>query len=618
MKTKYIVALATALLSLASCVKDLETIPLNPWDPTADAVYGKNRTAYVQGLARLYFNFTTNDTTDLDMSDAGASELIRSFWSCQEVSTDEAKCGWGDEWCSTINQNTYEAITNNDMTYAVFVRTLQGVSYVNEYLRQTDPERLTMRGVSDELREDIEGFRAEARFLRAYFYWMALDVFGDVPFTTEKDQVGSLPDQKSRKDVYQFVVSELEALAADDSAMPEACTNRPRADKGSVLGLLARVYLNAEVYTGTPAWAECKATCEAIYELGKYSLCTEYKNLFRGDNGENPDAYNEFLFSAYYDGDLAQSWGGGTYLTCAAADAGEVLEETDIIHEITTDTIEYKKDKDYDPKKGHEVIYRDDFDGDKWRFDIDSAIIRKDTVYKRISRLGIGNGWKGLHVHEHFVNLHFKPENVVWDGAKDEEGNPIEPGYDMADRRGHVFHTERRTKGSFTSLAQSAFFEGWGCWKFNNIPHNETGLEFWERTESPDKSTNIDYPLIRLGEIHLIYAEACCRLGQGATAQSKMNELAVRTGVPAITVPGAWSNEAMQLFREERGRELFWEGHRRTDLIRYESYTQGSYLWPHKGGDATTGKAFGDHKALFPLPSSQLKANPDWHNPAGY
>lgn len=632
MKTKYIVTLATALLALASCVKDLETVPMNPWDPTADAVYGTNRVAYVQGLARLYFNFTTNDTTDLEVNDAGASELIRSFWSCQEVSTDEVKCAWGDAWAEAINTNKYSD-ANNDMTYAAFVRTLQGISYVNEYLRQTSPERLSARGVDAELKKDIEGFRAEARFLRAYFYWMALDLFGDVPFTDENDLVGETPDQISRKAAYEFVVSELEELAAEDSAMPEATSNRPRADKGSVLGLLARVYLNGEVYAGTDqvtltggetttTWDLCRQTCEKIYDLNKYTLCSNYADMFRGDNGENPDAYNEFLFSAYYHNDYAQSWGGGTYLTCGAADAAEILvDNLDHIDKINIDTVAVKYNKkgavsNYDEAKGDVIITKEETKGE-WKFKVDSAVIKTDTLYQQISRLGIGNGWLGLHIHEHFVNLHFKPENVVWEGQKDEDGIVLEAGYDMDDVRGHVLHTARRKKGSFDKL-ENTFADGWGCWKYNNLPHNEDGWSFWKRTGSPDKSTDIDYPLIRLGEIHLIYAEACLRSGKNvALAQNKMNDLAARTGVPAITLPAGWSDEAMQLLREERGRELYWEGHRRTDLIRYNSYYQDTYLWPFKGGEKT-GVAFEPYKVLYAYPSSQLKANPNWNNPTGY
>ena len=207
MKTKHIlVAVAGALMTLTSCVGDLDTLPLNEWDVTSETAYGAERDAYVQGLARLYFNFVTNDTTDLLVSDGGASELIRSFWSCQEVSTDEVKVAWGDAWCNAINNNAWDD-SENDMVYAVFVRTLQGITFVNEYLRQTAPEKLANRGVGEELAAEIEGFRAEARFLRAYFYWMAMDVFGDVPFTTEDSPFGAeAPKQKPRKEVYQFIV----------------------------------------------------------------------------------------------------------------------------------------------------------------------------------------------------------------------------------------------------------------------------------------------------------------------------------------------------------------------------------------------------------------------------
>ena len=559
MKTKYIiVAIVGALLTLTSCVQDLETLPLNDWEMTSENSYGNDKDAYVQGLARLYFNFVTNDTTDLLVSDGGASELIRSFWSCQEVSTDEAKVAWGDAWCTAINNNVWDD-SENDMVYAVFVRTLQGITFVNEYLRQTAPSKLAARGVDAALAAEIEGFRAEARFLRAYFYWMAMDIFGDVPFTTEDSAIGAeAPKQKPRKEVYNFIVSELTELAGENSAMPAAKSNRPRADKGSVLGLLARVYLNAEVYTGTPAWGECKAVCEDIFALG-YTLCSNYEHLFRGDNGENPDAYNEFLFYASYEQDSAQSWGGGTFLTCAAI--------------------------------GSEERY----------------VMVDDKPVS--SRLGVGGGWNGLHVHEHFVNTHFNPTNVTWG----ENGS-----YTIADKRGaNVFVTERRSKGDFTVLLNT-FFEGYGCWKFNNIPSNEDGKTFYERTGSPDKSTNIDYPLIRLGEIYLAYAEACARLNEGATAQAKMDELAERTGVAAITVPASWSDAAMKLFREERARELFWEGHRRTDLIRYNCFTNDSYLWPFKGG-VVAGKAFEDYKKLFAVPSSQILAfNGNLKNPEGY
>ena len=577
MKAKYIVAaIAGALFTLTSCINDLETLPMNDWDTTSETAYGTSEQAYVQGLAKLYFNFTSNDTTDLLVSDGGASELIRCFWTCNEVSTDACKCAWGDTWAMAINSNTWTD-AENDMVYGVFVRTLQGISYVNEYLRQTAPEKLADRGVDAALAAKIEVFRAEARFLRAYFYWMAMDIFGAVPFTTEDSPFGAeAPKQASSKSIYNFVVSELEDLATDASVMPAAKSNRPRADKGSVLGLLSRVYLNAEVYSGEPAYDKAKSTCERIFGLG-YALCSNYEHLFRGDNGENADAYNEFLYAVSYDQDKAQSWGGGTYLTCAAIGAEDKETETD--EDWIVDG-EVKKDDNGNPLK------------------------------VKISRIGTGNGWNGLHIHEQFINKFYNPTDVDWENGT----------YTIADKRGaNIFTTEKRTGGTFTELTNT-FYDGWGCYKYNNIPSTEDGLEYWLRTQNPDKSTNIDFPMIRLAEIYLIYAEACLRQGSGAPAQQYMAQLAERAGVDyGFDKLGSWDNEARDWFVAERARELLWEGHRRTDLIRYGLFTSAEYLWPFKGGEESVlGQEFADYKKLFAIPASQIKANPDLKNPVGY
>ena len=241
-------AAGMALMS-TSCIGDLDTLPLNESDAVSETVYGTDEYGYLAGLTKIYFHFVSNETTDLQVSDGGASELIRAFWSTQECTTDEAKCAWeNDAWVRALNTNTWSD-ADNDATYAVYVRTLQGISYVNEYLRQTAADKLAERGVSAELTAKIQQFRDEARFLRAYFYWMALDTFGDVPFTTEESPFGGgvNPTQASRKDVFDFCIDELTYLASDQSAMPATRSNYPRADKGSVNGLLARMYLNAGV-----------------------------------------------------------------------------------------------------------------------------------------------------------------------------------------------------------------------------------------------------------------------------------------------------------------------------------------------------------------------------------
>lgn len=534
---------AGASMLFTACIGDLDTLPLNPSDSTSETVYGADESGYIAGLTKLYFNFVSNETTDLQVSDAGASELVRAFWTVQEVTSDACKCAWeNDAWVRAMNTNTWSD-ADNDATYAVYVRTLQGIAYTNEYLRQTASDRLSDRGVSSELAAKIQGFRAEARFLRAYFYWMALDVFGDVPFTTENSPFGGgvNPKQASRKDVFDYCISELTALAADDSPMPAARSNYPRADKGAVLGLLARMYLNAEVYTGTPMWQEAKDACEDIFTMG-YSLCPEYADLFRGDNGENPEALNEVLFGISYDAEQTQSYGGTSHLTLAAIAATDV-SSTQMIN-------------------------------------------------------GVNNGWGGIRVPYEYVEKYFNVRNADYSAGT----------YDVNDKRGRMFYIKGRSESMDGALY--VFLNGWSCLKFNNIPHNMDQDSYLETAASKAYS-DIDFPMIRLGEIYLIYAEACMNLGQANTALPKVQELAARAGVTAPT------SITQEWLIEERARELMWEGHRRTDLIRYGKFTSSSFLWTYKGG-SFSGQGFDDHMKIFAIPASELASNPELHQNPGY
>ena len=547
MKTsiKHIATAVAGALLLTACINDLDTLPLNPSDSTSETVYGKDEAGYIAGLTKLYFNFVSNETTDLQVSDGGASELVRAYWTVEEVTADACKCAWeNDAWVRAMNTNTWSD-ADNDATYAVYVRTLQGIAYANEYLRQTASDRLSDRGVSSELASRIQGYRAEARFLRAYFYWIALDVFGDVPFTTEHSAFGGgvNPKQASRKDVFDYCISELTDLAADDSAMPAARSNYPRADKGAVQGLLARMYLNAEVYTGEPMWQEAKQACEAIFSMG-YSLCPNYADLFRGDNGENPDVLKEIIFGVSYDAEQTQSYGGTSYLTLAAIAAADV-SATEMIN-------------------------------------------------------GVNNGWGGIRVPYEYVEKYFDVRNPDYTTGT----------YDVRDKRGEMFYIKGRKESMDGALY--VFLNGWSCLKFNNIPHDEDNDSYIE-TSAIKAYSDIDYPMIRLGEIYLIYAEACMELGPANTAMAmpKLQELAERAGVSAPTsITQDW-------LLEERARELMWEGHRRTDLIRYGKFTSSSFLWTYKGG-TFSGQGFDDHMKIFAIPASELASNPELHQNPGY
>ena len=539
MNIKNIFSAVAAAAMLTACVGDLNTVPLNPTDVTSETAYGADEAGYVQGLTKIYFQLVSNNTQDLQVADGGASEFIRAFWSTQEVTADAAKCAWGDAWVNDLNNNTWKGDVLNDAVYAVYVRTLQGVTYVNEYLRQPSDANLSLRGCSDDVKEKVQGYRAEARFLRAFFYWAAMDTFGQVPFSTEDSPFGGgyNPPQTPAAEIFKFVESELLALAAEGSDMPAAQSNYPRADKGSVLGLLARLYLNAEVYTGTERWADAKATCEKIYSLG-YKLAPTHAELFRGDNGENPDAKGEFLFAASYNAEHTQSYGGTTYLTLST------------------------------------------LSGD------DGAV----------NITGINGGWAGNRVPYEYVAKWFE----------DVKGQNYETGaYQYTDKRAGYFYIKGRSESMEGNL--NTFLNGWSCIKFNNVPHDVDPVDY-AATAATKNFSDIDWPLIRLGEINLIYAEACMHAGGDASAQVKA--LADRAGVSAPAKIDA------DFLLAERSRELMWEGHRRTDLIRFGKWING-YNWTFKGGNFK-GQDLPVHFTVFPVPSTELSTNPDLNQNAGY
>lgn len=549
MKTRYLALAVAGLLFCGSCVNDLETLPINEWDVTSETAYGADEEGYIQGLAKLYNTISTHELTDISGVDRGATSTIRAFWACQEITTDACKCAWGnDAWVHAMNTNTWSD-AENEAVFGVFFRSLQAISYVNEYIRQTEPGKLSSRGVSSDLAKKIQSFRAEARFIRAYYYWMAMDVFGAVPFSTENSAFGAeAPLQASREEVYAYVVSELEALAADDSAIPAAQSNYPRVDRGSVLGLLARVYLNAEVYSGTSEYEKCKQTCEKIFALG-YQLSPVYSDLFRGDNGQNPEARQELLFAIDYDSHKTESYGGTSFLTLA-------------------------------------------------------AIASTDTENGFIN--GVNGAWGGIRTTLDYAEKYFDVKNPNYETGE----------YNVVDERGKFFYIKGRQPRFTTVEEMNTFIYGWSCIKYNNIPHDKTMEEFNEEAKA-EAFADIDFPVIRLGEINLIYAEACVRLGQAATAQSYVDALAARAGVETHTLTNNWETEK-EWFVAERARELMWEAHRRTDLIRYDLFSSANFLWPFKGGETAAGQGFPEYKELFAIPASQLVANPNLVNPEGY
>lgn len=216
------------------------------------------------------------------------------------------------------------------------------------------------------------------------------------------------------------------------------------------------------------------------------------------------------------------------------------------------------------------------------------------------SSLGINDGWSGLTAPKEFVN---KFEVSARNGNNEPTA--------WKDKRA-MFYTDGQTYEN-TDLKDFTK-SGYAITKFKNI--TSTGAA----GKDPEKKfPDTDLPLIRLAEVYLTYAEAVLRGGTGgdrATALGYINQLRSRAyGNASGNI--ADSNLTLDFILDERARELYWEGLRRTDLIRYGKFTGGSYLWSFKGG-AASGVAVPDYRNLYPIPQDARTANENLTQNTGY
>ncbi|MEY4135664.1 MAG: hypothetical protein RL386_2014 [Bacteroidota bacterium] len=517
-----------ALLALGACTDDLNREPFPVSGLTAASVY-KDAANYKAFLAKLYAGLATSGQQgpagqpDIDGLDEGFSQYLRQYWKAQELPTDEAVIGWNDG--SLPDYHDMDWTTGNEFIAAMYNRIFYQISLCNEFIRQSSPEKLSERGIVGNDAANIKTYRAEARFLRALSYYHALDLFGSVPFVTDIDAIGAfLPNQISRADLFAFLEKELQEIDAD---LPAPRSNEyARADKAAAWTLLAKLYLNAQVYIGQAKFSECIAQCNKIIGAG-YALESSYRNLFLADNHRS----REIIFPVAFDGLRTQNYGGTTFLIHAAV--GGTMNP---------------------------------------------------------AAFGVNGGWWGLRTTKNMVNL-----------FSDITG--------ATDRRA-MFHVDGQ-KLDISDIF--TFQDGYAVSKYRNV--TSTGAN---GSDPRGEFTDTDFPMFRLADIYLMYAEAVLRGGSGgssATALQYVNALRTRAFNGANT--GNVSAITVDFILDERARELYWEGHRRTDLIRYGRFTGANYLWAFKGG-VKDGRAVPDHLVLFPIPSADLIANPKLKQNTGY
>ena len=303
------------LLAFSACTKKLDLVPTN--DITADKVYS-TAAGYKQALAKVYGAFAltgnTGGTGSPDISpqiinDEGNSDFLRLYWNLQELTTDEAAWTWqNDAGIKGLKEMAWSA--NNPIVMGVYYRAFYQITLCNDFIRQSADDIVNSRGISGTDADNIKKYKAEARFLRAFQYWVLMDLYANPPFVDENSPVATgLPSQISRKDLFAYIESELKAVEGELAAAKN--NEYGRVDQAAAWALLARIYLNAKVYIGSEKYTEAITYCNKVINAG-YVLHNNYRELTLADNHLNTD---ENILTINYDARYTQNWGGTTYLT---------------------------------------------------------------------------------------------------------------------------------------------------------------------------------------------------------------------------------------------------------------------------------------------------------------
>jgi hypothetical protein len=538
-KNKFITKIMVAAVSvfwLTSCLGDLDRFPEN--ETTSKNVYSTFE-GYKGALAKIYAAYTLSgnqgpagkpDVVGLD--EGQNADFLRCWFNHQEMPTDEAHCRWNDPGIPQLNNINFASDPSNSrFTIGLYSKCILQIMYANEFLRNSSDNGDGKNFSGDQVTE-VKYFRAEARFLRTFAYWVLMDIFGNPPFITENSTMGELPLQIKRADLFNYLESELRDLTDNNLLKAARANEYGRVDMAAGNALLARLYLNAEVYTGTPRWNDALAYAKKVIDAG-YSLKSNYEHLFLADNNLNN---SEVILSINYDGSKTRLFGGTTFLINCTSNG-----------------------------------------------------VYEDTYRNKIIDFGIekNNNWGGYRVRKQFSEK-----------------------FSVGDKR-FLFVGENISLGSDPNTYEN----GLATYKYRNITSASTvGNPIYGSDPTQEFADN-DFPLFRLAEMYLIYAESVVRGGGGSKGEAAgyINQLRTRAGVSTIGESELTANFVL----DERARELYWECFRRTDLIRFGQFTTADYLWEWKGG-IQAGRAVDSHFNIYPIPDSDKNANVNLVQNPGY
>lgn len=506
---------------LGSCANDLDISPINPQSDSSfsqDEVYAK-----VYATLSLTGQQGAAGNADVAGVDEGSgSPFYRMILTVYEYPTDEVICSWTDTGIPDFFQMSWSS-SNVPLT-GFYSRLMYDVTLCNHFLEQTadltDSKTITQR--------------AEVRFIRALNYFYLMDGFGNPPFS-ETVMMAENPPQIQRADLFEWLENELTDLEPD--LVSPRSGEFGQVDQASVWMLLSRMYLNAEVYTGTARWSDAITYARQIID-SNYGLASDYASLFMADNDENADAMQEIILPLRLDGQNTRSYGAAQFAIAATHTAG-------------------------------------------------------------MNSWGSSEGWGGVRARQALVEKFFPDGNAP---LLVDETEMIEAA---GDDRAIFFSGTSDDARTLEITDPYTFKQGFSIAKWTNIRSDG-------QSASDATWVDTDCPFFRTAEAYLTYAEATLRNGGSQSdALEAVNTLRRRSHATEL------SSITLDEILDEKAREFYFEGQRRTDLVRYGYFTGSAYTWDWKGG-IQNGTSVNTYYNLFPIPSSDINVNSNLTQNPGY
>ncbi|HEY4788153.1 MAG TPA: RagB/SusD family nutrient uptake outer membrane protein [Bacteroidales bacterium] len=556
--------LVSVMMIVSSCTKDLNVTPIDPSVITSGNI-ATSKSQVEGALAKVYASFaiagqngsTSTSGADITTNDDNFNTTFRAMWNLQELTTDEAACAWGDPGIADLNKQTWA--NSNPFLTALYDRLVLSVTYANSVINLT-------KSSND---ADFIKYNAEARFLRAMAYYYAIDMFGNPPFITENSPIGPVfPSQidpdltKARPMLFNYIVKDLHDIAYK---LGDPGFSYPRADRASCWMLLSKLYLNAKVYTGTAKWDSCKLYCDSVINCGKYQLAKNYRQNFGSNNDypENP----EMILGWAYDGIYTQGYIGSTFLIESCSNGTYIDANKLGLHTNTN------------------------WGGNRGKIQLLNELVDTLTIYA-------SNGGKIPTPANHIDSIFAQ----------------------SPDQRVYLW-----TLQSNQMYSTSQYIQGIGVYKFTNNQVNDAysvgGKN--DTIHAPNYNSaysSTDIPVFRLADAYLMRAESEANLNDYTNAANDVNVVRERAfgGSKAYDITSATLQAQPLYLLFERGREFYYEAQRRTDLVRFGQFIDGSYMWTWKGNSFSGLNLQESNMNVFPLPASELQANPNIKQNPGY